>query len=149
VTSVGTSVLFQPSNNLLADTVYTITVDGAIKDLAGNPLGTAVVWNFKTGNQVDILGPQVLTVFPPDGSVNVPTISSIVVGFDEAIRPFQFGTIDGRPAVVTFNDVYTTVTMLPTAGLRPGSSYNSSIYVTDPAGTQMDEAFFWEFSTAP
>jgi hypothetical protein len=149
VTYVGSSALFQPSSNLLADTVYTVSVGGAIEDLAGNPLGTPVVWNFTTGSQVDVLGPQVLSVSPPDGAVNVPTISSIVVNFDEAIKPFQFGAIDGRPVAVTFNEGYTSVTMLPTAGLRPGVSYNSSIFVPDQAGNQMDEAFVWKFTTTP
>jgi hypothetical protein len=149
VSYVGTTALFKPKSDLKAGTVYTVTVAGAIKDLAGNSLGAPVVWSFTTGNQADVQSPQVLSVSPLDGAVNVPTNSSIVVNFNEAITPFDFGVIDGRPVTATFNSSYTTVTLKPTAGLHPVATYTARIQVSDQAGNQMDEPYTWKFTTAP
>ena len=149
VSYVGTTALFKPAANLVAGTVYTVTIAATIKDLAGNALEAPVVWNFTTGSQIDVQGPQVLSTFPLNGAVNVPTDSLLVVNFDEAIKPFEFGTIDGRPVNATFNATYTTVTMKPTAGLLPGSPYDGIIFVEDQAGNLMDEKFTLKFTTAP
>ena len=149
VSYVGTTALFKPAANLVAGTVYTVTIADSIKDLAGNRLGTPVVWNFTTGNQTDVQGPQVLSTLPLDGAVDVSIDSLIEVSFNEAIKPFEFGVIDGRPVSVTFNATYTTITMKPTAGLLPGKTYSSQIIVSDQAGNLMDEAFVWQFTTAP
>ena len=149
VSYVGTSALFKPTADLVAGTVYTVTVERTIEDLAGNLLGTPVVWNFTTGNQTDVQGPQVLSVLPPDGAVGVPIDSLLEVRFNEAIQPFEFGLIDGRPVSVTFYDSYFTATMKPTAGLLPGNTYTAQIFVSDQSGNPMDEAFIWQFKTAP
>ena len=149
VSYVGTTALFKPAANLVAGTVYTVTIAATIKDLAGNALEAPVVWSFTTGSQIDVQGPQVLSTSPLDGAVNVPTDSLLVVNFDEAIKPFEFGIIDGRPVKVTFNATYTTATIKPTAGLLPGSPYTGSIFVEDQSGNEMDETFTVKFTTAP
>ncbi len=149
VSYVGTTALFKPASDLKAGTVYTVTVAGTIKDLAGNSMGAPVVWSFTTGNQADVQSPQVLSVSPPDGAVNVPTDSSLVANFNEPIEPFEFGVIDGRPVAVTFNDSYTTFSLKPTAGLKAGVTYNARIQVSDQAGNRMDEPYVWTFTTAP
>jgi hypothetical protein len=69
---------------------------------------------------VDSQPPVVLSVAPANGAVNVPTNSTLVVNFNEAIKPFEFGLLEGRPVNVAFNAAYTTVTLTPTASLRPG-----------------------------
>ena len=149
VSYVGTSALFKPTADLVAGTVYTVTVEGTVKDLAANPLGTPVVWNFTTGNQADVKSPQVLLVFPPDGADNVSINTSLKVDFDEAIIPFDLGTIDGKPVTVTFNESYTTAEMKPTAGLKAETPYRVGVRAMDQAGNLMDEFFIWQFTTAP
>ena len=149
VTYVGTTALFTPTAQLAAGAVCTVTVAATVKDLAGNALAAPKVWNFTTGSQADVTGPHVLSVAPPDGAVDVPIDTSLVVTFDEAIKPFEFGLIDGRPVAVTFNATYTIVTMTPTAGLRPGVTYTASILVPDQAGNPMETAYVWKFSTRP
>jgi len=149
VTYVGTTALFTPTAHLSAGAIYTAAVAVEIKDLAGNALAAPWVWNFTAGSQVDVTGPQVLSVAPTDGTLDVPIDASLVVTFNEAIKPFEFGLIDGRPVAVTFNDTYTIVTMTPTAGLRPGLLYTASILVPDQAGNPMAEAYVWKFSTRP
>lgn len=149
VTYVGTTALFKPTANLMAGTVYTASVAGTIKDLAGNDLETTVEWKFTTGNQADVIGPLVLSVSPPKGEDDVPITSLMQVNFDESITPFEFGLIDGIPVTVTFNNDFTTATLKPTAGLRSGVTYSALIYVSDMAGILMDGPFVWEFSMAP
>ena len=149
VTYIGTTALFTPTAQLSAGAVYTAAVATGVKDLAGNALAAPSVWNFTTGSQADVTGPHVLSAAPPDGALDVPIEAPLVVTFGEAIKPFEFGQIDGRPVAVTFNATYTTVTMTPTAGLRPGLTYTASILVPDQAGNPMETAYVWKFSTRP
>ncbi len=149
VTYVGTTAHFEPSPILADNASYTVTVADTVRDLAGNTLAAPVVWNFTTGSLVDSQAPVVLSVTPPDGAVNVPTDSLIMINFNEAIKPFEFGLLDGRPVTVTFNAAYTTVTLDPTAGLLPGTTYTSSTNVVDQAGNRMAEIFVWQFTTGP
>lgn len=149
VSYIGTTALFKPEADLTAGTVYTVTVAGTIKDLAGNSLGVPEVWSFTTGNQADVQSPQVLSVSPLDGAENVPTDSSFVVNFNEPIKPFEYGVIDGRPVAVTFNESYTTISIKPTSGLQPNSTYTVSLQVQDQAGNLMEERYTWQFKTTP
>lgn len=73
--------------------------------------------------------------------------SPLVVTFNEAIKLFDFGVIDGRPVNVTFDDTYKTVTMQPNVGLKAGATYAGSILVPDMAGNLMTEKFTWSFAT--
>ena len=149
VSYIGSTALFKPEADLTAGTVYTVTVADTIKDLAGNSLGAPEVWSFSTGSQADVQSPQVQSVSPLDNAENVPTDSSVVVNFNEPIKAFEYGVINGRPVVVTFNESYTSISMKPTAGLQPNSTYNVSIQVEDQAGNMMEESYLWQFKTAP
>ncbi len=149
VTYVGTTARFEPSAKLVDNAAYTVTVSGTVSDLAGNPLGAADVWNFTNGSLVDTQPPVVLSVTPPDGAVNVPTDSPLVVNFNEAIKPFDFAIINDRPVTVIYEDEYKTAIMAPTAGLRPGEKYSVGIRVSDLAGNRMAEPYNWQFTTSP
>ena len=54
--SPNKNAIFNPTANLLANTVYTATVTTGVKDLAGNHLASNMVWSFTT-NAVPALGP--------------------------------------------------------------------------------------------
>lgn len=56
VSLAGTIGSFVPDANLEPSSVYTVTVDGAVTDLAGNELGTDFAWSFTTGTS-EALGP--------------------------------------------------------------------------------------------
>ena len=149
ITFIGSSVLFTPDVNLVAESVYTVSVADTIEDLAGNSLLAPISWNFTTGNQADVVSPQVISVSPLDSAGNVPIDSSLVVNFDEAIKPFEFGVIDCRPVIASYNEDYSSVTIEPTAGLRPEVGYTARIFVNDQAGNSIAEEFSWSFKTAP
>ncbi|MGV8120486.1 MAG: Ig-like domain-containing protein [Candidatus Xenobiia bacterium LiM19] len=48
ISTLGNSVSFIPSTALQAGAVHTVTLSGAIKDLAGNAMGTDYAWSFTT-----------------------------------------------------------------------------------------------------
>jgi hypothetical protein len=49
VTYVGTTATFGPAASLAPNTTFTATITIGARDLAGNPLARAYVWNFATG----------------------------------------------------------------------------------------------------
>jgi hypothetical protein len=49
VSSVGSTVTFNPTSDLIASTTYTATLTTGITDLAENPLAANHVWTFTTG----------------------------------------------------------------------------------------------------
>ena len=48
----NSTITFIPNGNLAFRTLYTMTINATVTDLAGNPLNTNVVWNFTTVNPV-------------------------------------------------------------------------------------------------
>ena len=141
----GTSAVFKPTSDLEVGASYTATLSSGIKDLAGNALPGGVTWTFATA-QADTVLPEVISISPLNGAQNVPLDSLLIVIFDEAIMPFDFGLIEGRPVDVTFEDNYTKLIMEPTGGLKPGTTYQASISVKDMAGNWSDP-FIWTFKT--
>lgn len=49
VSYLGTTAIFNPTNNLSANLPYTATLTTGVKDLAGNALAVAKTWSFTTG----------------------------------------------------------------------------------------------------
>jgi len=78
VTYSDTTAVFKPASSLNPGTTYTITVDGGVKDVAGNAMATPVGFIFFTGTA---LTPTTVSLSAPvvtygaDGSVTV-TVSS-------------------------------------------------------------------------
>jgi subtilisin family serine protease len=63
LTSQSNAVIFTPSSNLNANTLYTATITAEVKDLAGNPLASIYDWSFTTGGnamitRVSIIAPS-------------------------------------------------------------------------------------------
>ncbi len=52
VSLAGTTATLDPSASLDPLKVYTVTVAASVADTAGNPLGTAATWTFKTAGEV-------------------------------------------------------------------------------------------------
>ncbi|MBN2158171.1 MAG: Ig-like domain-containing protein [Spirochaetes bacterium] len=48
ISTLGATATFTPDSPLSAGTVFTVTLDSAIRDLAGNPLGGDYTWSFST-----------------------------------------------------------------------------------------------------
>jgi len=149
VTSVGTTAMFRPTGNLLAGASYTAMITTGVKDLAGNALAENFTWSFTTWNDSDLQGPQVVSISPPNGALDVPVDTPIVVSFNEPIMPFDYGLINGRPVALTFDATYATVTMKAPVAMNAGQTYTASIRLRDMARNQMAAPFVWQYSTRP
>jgi hypothetical protein len=79
-------ITLTPFVPLAGATAYTVTV-GAVRDLSGNPLATAVVSHFTTTASVDLNGPQINVVSPASGTTGVPTNVMVQLGFTERMNP--------------------------------------------------------------
>ena len=81
------TVTFTPDQDLRAGLRHRLTVT-TFMDLAGNQTVGSSSTRFTTaGPPADITGPRVVSVDPPFGAADVPTHTSVIVQFDEAVVP--------------------------------------------------------------
>lgn len=77
---------FDPAADLLASTVYDLTITVAAKDLAGNALAAEFTSSFTTAAAPDTIHPTIVSVSPASGSAGVPRCSSrYAITFSEAM----------------------------------------------------------------
>ncbi|MGH8551266.1 MAG: Ig-like domain-containing protein [Methylococcales bacterium] len=81
----GKTLSFVPNSLLDSQRSYSVFENGTIRDLSANRLFFSTF--FTTGNASDLVGPGILSVTPPDRSVDVGTNASIAVRFDEPVNP--------------------------------------------------------------
>ena len=87
----GDSQLLITPVGLLADTTYTVTIDG-LCDVSGNAVGT-LTRTVMTGSGVDETRPGVVGFSPSNGETGVSVTSSVTLGFNE---PVYFRTSNGQ-----------------------------------------------------
>lgn len=119
------SLLFWPVAPLVSGR-YTVRVAPTVADLLGNPLGTERTWVF----DIDAAGPQIVTVWPVVGAVDVARDVVIRVRFDEPLDPSSLGTANVSLRTMTTGDAPITVsvvgdivTVTPSTALERGSEY--------------------------
>lgn len=86
-----TGAVFTPATPLAYSTTYTVTVTGALKDLAGNALAPAFSSIFTTvppppPPPPDVTPPRVASLTPTAGSINMQNSVPVVIKFSEAIN---------------------------------------------------------------
>jgi hypothetical protein len=157
-----------PTPTLQAGLTYTATLRGGtveprVKDAAGNPLASILVWFFKRSG-TDSRPPAVTAVSPEDGSVGVATTTVVTATFDEAmqastITSTTFELRDAAsspvPAAVSYSASTRVATLTPAAPLAPGAMYRATVLggATDPrvkdlAGIALGASRTWSFTTA-
>jgi predicted small lipoprotein YifL len=72
-----TTAVFKPVSSLSPETIYTVTVDGGIKDVAGNEMETTVGFIFITGTA---LAPTTMTLSAPAVTYGENGIVTVTVG---------------------------------------------------------------------
>src|SRR6185369_8006209 len=92
VNYAGVSAIFNPTSSLAPSTIYTATITTAATDLAGVPLGAAVIWTFTTGTTPDTTHPTVTATVPIDGATNVAINQTIGATFSEDMDPSKITT---------------------------------------------------------
>src|SRR5207249_10124878 len=80
---------FMPAAPLAVGTSYRVVVRPGVQDVAGNPLGFNVVFDFTTAFAADTTPPEVMRVDPADGDTGVPTNAEITIELSEAVDPIS------------------------------------------------------------
>ncbi|HMI88520.1 MAG TPA: Ig-like domain-containing protein [Polyangiaceae bacterium] len=144
-------ISFMPATPLLPYTEYTLTVAG--QDPAKNPLAPPTTFKFTTAKPPDTTPPTVVSVAPPDGATGVPSNSSIVITFSEAMN-VTASTPSLSPAVMctggwAWNQTGTTTTCVPVTPLVFSTRYAVMVPAASPdvAGNPMGVAFSSTFTT--
>ncbi len=146
---------FIPDENLEYNTEYTVTVSGSIEDYTDKPLGSDLVWSFRT--LVDILNPTVVSTSPETDAVNVSLDSVIEATFSESIGPGTINessfTVDNgvTASSIVYNPDTLTATFTPLSDFTLGTTHTATITtdVQDPQGNFMEENYTWSFQTVP
>ncbi len=151
----GTTAIFAPASNLLANTVYSVTITTGAKDLAGNALATNYVWSFTTGAAVVATPPTVISTNPINTATGVPLNQKVAAAFSttmdaSTITTSTFTLMQGTTIVSGFVSYSgTTAIFAPTSNLLPNSTYNATITTgtKDLAGNALATNYVWNFTT--
>lgn len=144
-------LIFKPRKVLAPKTTYEVTLEGAVRDEAGNPLEKAVSWTFTTSS-----GPIVTETRPADGATGVPVGAAIEVVFSdrvdpETLTPESFSLVSaGGPVAGAFEVDERRVTFQPAEPLEPDTTYEGTLQRTIKGldGYALQEAVGWSFRTA-
>jgi hypothetical protein len=91
------TVTLTPAQPLALNAAHTVTVDTAVRDMAGNGLASVLSSTFTT-KAPDVTPPRVASIAPAHNAVDVPVASFIQVAFTEAIDP---ATVSGTSVRVS------------------------------------------------
>ncbi len=155
ITYSGTIATFTPTNNLVANKIYTATISTAARDMAGNALAANYTFSFTTAAGPDTSLPMVNSTDPLNNTTGVPYNQVITIGFNKAMDPLTinnstFTLMEGVTAVsgtVAYSG--TTATFTPTNMLAVGGNYTATITTgaKDVAGNALATNTVWSFST--
>lgn len=157
VTYNGITATFNPSITLASTTVYTASVGGGAKDLAGNVLEPTYAWSFTTGVEPDTTRPSVVLTIPPHGSTTASANERLRIEFSEAMNPstlttatFTLSSPGGVAVPGTLSYSGAALTFRPLVLLALGTKFRASLAtsVRDLAGNQIAEQYNWEFTTS-
>ncbi len=152
VSFLGQTASFNPTADLLANTLYTATISKAVTDLAGNQLagnqGAApsdYAWSFTTGSAVDSTAPTVTLTDPANNELDVALNKTINASFSESMAPLTITSATftlkrgAIPVSGTVSYLGSTATFVPTSNLIGGELYTATISqnVTDLAGNKL------------
>jgi hypothetical protein len=155
----GTNAVFDPSSNLLPNTVYTVTITTGVTDVSGNQMTANKVWSFTTGVNVDATAPTITATDPADAATGVPRDDLIRAFFSE---PIDLSTVNTttftvslagvpHPGTVESDPTGSIIAFKPRAGncYSPNSVYTARITTTatDLSGNAMAVEKVWTFTT--
>ncbi|MFV8355892.1 Ig-like domain-containing protein [Flavobacterium sp. XS1P32] len=152
ITYNGTTVSFAPSNPLMANTVYTVTITTGATSAQGTPLAADYSWNFTT---VPI--PRVTDTDPSNNAIGVDVNKTVTANFSIPMDPLTINatTFILRQGSIVISGVvtYTGGTIAsfnPVNALNPGLVYTATITTgaKSSAGIPLASNFIWNFTTS-
>ena len=153
----GVNAVFSPSSHLAPSTTYTGTITTGAKDLAGNALAAAFIWNWTTGAAVDSTAPVVILVNPASFATNVAVGSSANASFNKAMDPLTINSanfaIAGVTGSVSYDSNSKIASFVPASPLATGTTFTATVSggaagVKDLSGNAMLASKVWTFTTA-
>jgi len=147
---------FIPAVPLAYDAVYTATLTTGVYDASGEAMPAPTTWTFTT--TADFAGPRPNAFSPPNGALDVPRNTQIVVAWD---KPLDSGTLGvdtftvttglGAPVsgVVTYNAATHVTVFSPTARLDADARYIVTLKagIQDAGGHPTEADIAWAFTT--
>jgi len=150
------SVTLSPYGTLQHDHQYTVTLQAGVSDIYGNTLNSNYSWTFLT--EEDREPPQINSLFPRRGSINVNPASWIRIEFNEPLDPGSVNisnviledsdgiTISGT---VEYDSDNNTIVYKPASHLLLNTEYTVTLTtgITDKAGNPVETQVSWSFTT--
>ncbi|HZL08571.1 MAG TPA: Ig-like domain-containing protein [Prolixibacteraceae bacterium] len=151
VTYSGSTASYNPTANLLPNTVYTATIKAGAKDLAGTSLASDYIWTFTTA-----IAPTVISTSPQNNATGVSLDKTVTATFSVPMDPSTissatFTLIQGTSTttgVITYSG--TMASFNPPNYLLPNTLYTATITTgaTNVAGMALENNYVWTFTTA-
>jgi cytochrome b6 len=144
------TLVFTPAGLLDYDTLYTVRVEGSAQDLAGNPLGTDILYTFLT--IADTVPPAVEATSPVNGSRDVPLVTTVTLQLSPDVdRDTLARALTWDPPVladISWNGSRAVLT--PRHQLDEGTRYNLTIDTSllDVRGNPLEGPYILSFTTA-
>ncbi len=133
VLSAGNQLLtITPVAGLLPNTTYTLTVNG-VADLSGNAMTTANTSTFTTSGGPDLTQATVTSITPINTATGVPTTTNVQIQFSKLMNVLSLTSQTVKlstngttviPAILTFNQNGTSMTIAPSSALSPSTTYS-------------------------
>lgn len=150
------TLTLKPAVALASSTVYTATLDTALRDTTGHALAADVSWSFTTAADTD--PPHVVHRNPLPDAIDIPTNPLVTARFNEHMDPATITTTSFRllgpgsaavAATVEYNASNLQAVLLPSSALLPNSTYVVRVEtgVKDLAGNPLEAADVWQFTT--
>lgn len=150
ITYAGSTVSFVPTNPLLANTIYTVTITNGAK----NSLNTAMVADYTWIFTTDIV-PTVTATDPVNNAIDVALNQTVTANFSTimdagTINTTTFTLKQGAtviPGTVSYSG--TTASFNPTNSLVIGTIYTATITngAKNVVGTPLANDYVWNFTT--
>ena len=159
VSSDSQTIRFAPDAPLAVNRGHSVYFHSyGMADLAGNQLGSAGGlgnYGFTTGSALNVTGPQVVGVSPPDQLTNVPRNTQVVIDFDRAIDTLTADQVTlaagGQTValIVGFGNGDARIVLTPIVPLLPSTTYTLTIgAVRDVSGLPLATPQVLHFTTA-
>jgi len=151
----GNELIIYTGGPLLADTLYTIRIDGSARDLDGMPLGDAFEFSFRT-RPVEVIGTS-----PNNGELYVPLNLPISMSFNTyMIRSTVQAAFSITPAVSGqiivgsgsgYGEPRNMISFVPSASLRSNTKYTVRLATAaqDLYGAHLKSPYTFAFVTRP
>ena len=148
----GTTASFDPTNLLVANTIYTANISTGVTNVAGVAMATNYTWNFTTGT---MLAPTVIATDPLNNATNVSLSKIVTATFDMPMNALTLTTSTFTlkqggillAGTVTYNG--TTASFNPTDLLAPNTLYTAAITTgaKNLSGVGLATTYIWNFTT--